>query len=81
MKGYETNGWLAAFAARGTPPEVADRLGRMVADIMRTPQADKFFLQNAWKPIPMSSAELAAFQATEIARWQRMVKNAGIEPE
>jgi len=81
VNGYETTGWLAAFARKGTPPDVADKLSRMIADIMRSPDADKFFLSNAWKPIPMTPAELAAFQKADIARWQRMVKIAGIEPE
>ena len=81
VKGYETNGWLAAFAPRGTPPDVADKLSKMIADIMRTPEADKFFGANAWKPIPMTRDEMAAFQKSEIARWARLVKNAGIVPE
>ncbi|MBC7437088.1 MAG: tripartite tricarboxylate transporter substrate binding protein [Bdellovibrionales bacterium] len=81
VKGYETNGWLAAFAPKGTPPDVADKLSKMIADIMRTPEAEKYFGANAWKPIPMTRAEMAAFQKTEIARWARLVKSAGIEPE
>lgn len=81
VKGYETNGWLAAFAPKGTPPDVADKLSKMIGDIMRTPDADKYFGANAWKPIPMSRNELAVFQKDEIARWTRLVKNAGIEPE
>jgi tripartite-type tricarboxylate transporter receptor subunit TctC len=81
VKGYEVSGWLAAFAPKGTPPDVADKLSKMIADIMRTPEADKFFGLNAWKPIPGTAAELAAFQKTEIDRWQRLVKNAGIQPE
>jgi tripartite-type tricarboxylate transporter receptor subunit TctC len=48
---------------------------------MGTPEAEKYFMANAWKPIPMTPAELAVFQRTDIARWQRMVKTAGIEPE
>lgn len=81
VPGYETNGWLAAFAPKGTPPEVADKLSKMIADIMRAPDAAKYFGANAWKPIPSTSGELAAFQKAEIARWARLVKNAGIDPE
>ena len=47
MKGYETNDWQAAFAPKGTPPDAADKLSKMSADIMRTPEAAKFFMQNA----------------------------------
>lgn len=81
VPGYETNGWLAAFAPKGTPPDVADKLSKMISDIMRTPDASAYFGANAWKPIPSSRDELAAFQKAEIARWARLVKNAGIEPE
>ncbi|AEB84243.1 MULTISPECIES: Bug family tripartite tricarboxylate transporter substrate binding protein [Comamonadaceae] len=81
VKGYETNGWLAAFAPKGTPPDIADKLSKMIADIMRTPEAAKYFGANAWKPIPSTREELAAFQKAELARWARLVKNAGIEPE
>jgi tripartite-type tricarboxylate transporter receptor subunit TctC len=81
VKGYETNGWLAAFAPKGTPPDIADKLSKMISDIMRTPDAAKFFGANAWKPIPSTGEELAAFQKSELARWARLVKSAGIEPE
>ncbi len=81
VKGYETNGWLAAFAPKGTPPDIAGKLSKMIADIMRTPDAAKYFGANAWKPIPSTRDELAAFQKAELARWARLVKNAGIEPE
>lgn len=81
VKGYETNGWLAAFAPKGTPPDVADRLSKMISDIMRTPDAAKYFGANAWKPIPSTRNELAAFQKAELTRWARLVKSAGIEPE
>lgn len=81
VKGYETNGWLAAFAPKGTPPDVADKLSKMISDIMRAPDAAKYFGANAWKPIPSTRDELAAFQKAELARWARLVKNAGIDPE
>ena len=81
VNGYETNGWLAAFAPKGTPPDIAAKLSKMIADIMRTQDAAKYFGANAWKPIPSTQEELAAFQKNEITRWANLVKSAGIEPE
>ncbi|MBC7437090.1 MAG: tripartite tricarboxylate transporter substrate binding protein [Bdellovibrionales bacterium] len=81
LRGFELNGWLAAFAPKGTPPDVADKLSKMIADIMRTPEAETFFGKNAWKPFPGTGAELGAFQRAELQKWQRMIKSAGIEPE
>ena len=81
LTNYEVTGWLAAFAPRGTPPEIAEKLSKIISDIMRSQDAENFFGANAWKPIPSTGAELAAFQKSEIEKWQRLVKNAGIQPE
>jgi len=76
---YEVSGWLAAFAPKGTPPDVAEKLNKLIADIMRTPDAENHFGKNAWKTIPGSRQDLAKFQKAEIEKWERLVKNAGIE--
>jgi tripartite-type tricarboxylate transporter receptor subunit TctC len=81
VAGYEVSGWLAVFAAKGTPPEIADRLNALIVPIMKSPEAAKYFGDNAWKPIAGSRDELAQFQKAEVARWSRLVKAAGIEPE
>ncbi len=81
VAGYEVSGWLGAFAPKGTPPDVAERLNQLIAGIMRTPEAAKYFGENAWTPIPGSRDDLAQFQRAELARWARLVKSAGIEPE
>ncbi|MES2999502.1 MAG: tripartite tricarboxylate transporter substrate binding protein [Pseudomonadota bacterium] len=81
IAGYELSGWLAAFAIKGTPPAIADKLNGMLVAIMKTPEAAKFFGENAWAPIPSSREEFAQFQRAEIARWARVMKSAGIEPE
>ena len=81
VAGYEVSGWLGAFAPKGTPADVAERLNQLIAGIMRTPEAAKYFGENAWTPIPGSREDLAAFQRAELARWARLVKSAGIEPE
>jgi tripartite-type tricarboxylate transporter receptor subunit TctC len=81
VRNYEVTGWLAAFAPKGTPANVTDKLSKMIGDIMRTQDAEKFFGASAWKPIPGTGAELAALQKSELEKWQRLVKNAGIQPE
>jgi tripartite-type tricarboxylate transporter receptor subunit TctC len=81
VPGYEVSGWLAAFAPKGTPNDIADKLNALIVGAMRTPEAAKYFGDNAWTPIPGTRDELAKFQRIEIDRWARLVKNAGIEPE
>jgi tripartite-type tricarboxylate transporter receptor subunit TctC len=81
VPGYEVSGWLAAFAPKGTPNDVADKLNALIVGAMKTPEAAKYFGDNAWTPIPGTRDELAKFQRIELERWARLVKNAGIEPE
>jgi tripartite-type tricarboxylate transporter receptor subunit TctC len=81
VPGYELSGWVAAFAPKGTPPEVADKLNNLIANVMKSPEAAKFFRDNAWEPNPGSREGLAQFQRTEIARWSKLIKAARIEPE
>ncbi len=81
VPGYEASGWLAVFAPKGTPPDVADRLNKLIVPIMKSAEAAKYFGDNAWKPIPGTQQELAQFQRAEIDRWARLVKAAGIQPE
>jgi tripartite-type tricarboxylate transporter receptor subunit TctC len=81
VPGYELSGWIAAFAPKGTPSEVADKLNNLIVSVMKSPEAAKYFRDNAWEPNPSSREELAQFQRSEIARWARLIKSAGIEPE
>jgi tripartite-type tricarboxylate transporter receptor subunit TctC len=81
LPGYELTGWLGAFAPKGTPPEVADKLNELITSVLKTPEAARFFGESAWRPMPTSRQELAEFQKTEISRWARLIKTAGIEPE
>jgi tripartite-type tricarboxylate transporter receptor subunit TctC len=81
ITGYEASGWLAAFAPKGTPEPIVDKLNSIIVPIMRSPEAARFFGQKAWKPVPGTRQALAQFQKIEIDRWARLVKSAGIEPE
>ncbi|MGE4238955.1 Bug family tripartite tricarboxylate transporter substrate binding protein [Ramlibacter sp.] len=81
LAGYELTGWIAAFAPKGTPTDIADRLNEVLVSVLRMPEAVRFFGETAWSPMPMSRQEMAAFQKTELARWARVIKSAGIEPE
>lgn len=78
---YELTGWLAAFAPKGTPPDVADKLNEMITSILKMPEAAKLFGDAAWRPMPTTRQELAEFQKAEIAKWARLTKIAGIEAE
>lgn len=81
LKGYEVSTWYAIWAPKGTPNEIVDQ---MAAEIKKALAAD--VIKEAWKkngsPIPtLARAEFGKFVTTEVARWGKVVKDAGIKIE
>ena len=78
VPGYVVTPWYGTCAPAGTPTAVLDKLN---ADIVRTLQtadvrqrlADLFI-----EPAPSTREEFGAFVRSEIERWEKVVKDAGI---
>jgi tripartite-type tricarboxylate transporter receptor subunit TctC len=81
VKGYELTFWFAAYLPAKAPPAVAARLRDLFISATKAPPADKFFKTTGIEPWTTTSAELEKFQAAESAKWARVIKAAGIEPE
>ncbi|CAN7268105.1 tripartite tricarboxylate transporter substrate binding protein [Pseudorhodoferax sp. LjRoot39] len=81
VKGYDMGYWFAAYAPAGTPPAVVARLNALLAKAVQSAGAKSFFDgsgSTAWTTTPEG---LAKFQGEETAKWGRVIKAAGIEPE
>jgi tripartite-type tricarboxylate transporter receptor subunit TctC len=81
LNGFEVSTWYAIFAPKGTPKEVVEQA---TAEIRKAFDADA--IKEAWKkngsPIPnLTGAEFGKFVSAEIARWGKVVKDAGIKIE
>ena len=81
VPGYEIAGWLALFAPARTPAPIVSRINGVVGKILRAPEAVEFFGRNGWEPVPGTPEDLASFVRSEVDRWGRMIKAAGIQPE
>lgn len=81
VKGYDMGYWFAAYAPAGTPPAVVARLQALLAAATKSAGAKSFFDGSGSVAWTTSPEELAKFQAAETAKWGRVIKAAGIEPE
>lgn len=81
VKGYELTFWFAAYTPAKTPPAVVARLRELFISATKSPSAQSFFQTTGIEPWTTTSAELAKFQASESAKWAKVIKAAGIEPE
>jgi len=78
---YDLAGWGAVFAPVGTPPEAVARLAASIRAALARPEMRERFLALGLEPAPGTSDETGAFLRAELAKWQRLVKEAGIQPE
>src|SRR5512134_1196186 len=81
VQGYELTFWFAAYLPAKAPPALAARLRELFINATKSAPADKFFKTTGIEPWTTTSAELEKFQASESAKWARVIKAAGIEPE
>ena len=81
VKGYELTFWFAAYLPAKAPPAVTARLRELFIGANKSPSAQQFFQTTGIEPWTTTSAELAKFQASESAKWAKVIKAAGIEPE
>lgn len=81
IQDMEADNWNAIMAPAGTPRRVIDRVHAELVKATRLPDvAEQFARQGA--EVNVSSPEaLAAVVKAEVAKWSKVVKAAGIEPQ
>ncbi len=75
---YEISSWQGVFAPAGTPKEIVDRVGREVIDLVRSPEVAARIRNEGSVPIASTPAEFAARFKTEVEKWAKVIKAAGL---
>jgi tripartite-type tricarboxylate transporter receptor subunit TctC len=78
VPGYETSTWHAWLAPAGTLPAIIDRLNAELAKSLKAPDVLNRLTPDGAEPVGSSPEELRQHLITEIARWRKVVKEAGI---
>ena len=78
VPGYEVTTWLAIFAPAKAPREVVVKLNADVNEILRLPDIGKLMSDQGATPGGGPPERLGKHVQTEIARWGKVVKAAGI---
>ena len=81
VPGYEANSWCGLGAPRGTPPEIIDRLNREINAGLKNPAVIEQLAKVSTTPIIFTPAEFGAFMASEVEKWGKVIKVAGVRPE
>jgi tripartite-type tricarboxylate transporter receptor subunit TctC len=81
LPGYEAANFWGVIVPAGTPAPIVERLDKEVAQFISLPEVSKRLVGDGAEPDHMSQGEFRKFVAAEIAKWSKVVKQAGIKPQ
>jgi len=81
LPGYELDPWFGAFGPRGVSASIASRLQSEMARILRSAELRDHLASMGAEPVGSTPAEFAAHVRSEIAKYARIVKTAGVRVE
>lgn len=74
-------GWYGLFAPSGTPQAVSTRLSSELAAVVRDAAVQKRLASDGSEAVGSTPAELASFLRSEISKWTKVVKSAGVRAD
>lgn len=81
VAGYEASVWLALLAPAGTPRDIVGKLNNEIAKVLNAPDTRKALHDAGVESTPSTPEAMSAYMAQEMARWGKVVKDAGIKLE
>ncbi len=78
LKGYEATNWYAFVVPAKTPQPVIAQLNKEIVQILQLPQSREVLLRLGIEVVGSTPEALSAYMASELEKWARVVKQAGI---
>jgi tripartite-type tricarboxylate transporter receptor subunit TctC len=81
MPGYESVGWFGVVAPAGTPALIVAKLNGGIVEALKDPEIRQRSLVAGAIPAPTTPDAFGAMIRSEIAKWGKVIAEAGIKPE
>ena len=78
LPGYEAIAPSAVFAPAKTPGAIVNRLNREIVQLLRSARVKEKFLNAGAEAIGSSPEQLASKMQSEMAKWSKVIRDAGI---
>jgi tripartite-type tricarboxylate transporter receptor subunit TctC len=81
VPGFEMAPWVGILVPARTPDDVVARLSEATLAVMRDPAVVKTLTDQQVTPFTLQSAEMAQLIRSDLDKWAKVIKTAGIKPE
>jgi tripartite-type tricarboxylate transporter receptor subunit TctC len=81
LPGYDGTIWWGVLAPAGVPGSIVNRLNGEINAILREPEMAKRLSAEAAEPVTVTPEVFGKLVASEIAKWTRVAKEAGIRAD
>jgi len=77
LPGFVVHAWFGVIAPAGTPPAIMARIHDDVVSVIGMNDVRERFMTQAAEPVGSKPEEYAAYIASEIVKWSKIVKESG----
>jgi len=81
LPGFAAQGWFSTVVRAGTPRPIIDKLNGVLMPYLARPEVQDRLMAVAIEPRTSTPDEMTSFLASELVKWGKVVKDAGIEPQ
>jgi tripartite-type tricarboxylate transporter receptor subunit TctC len=81
LKDYKYDSWFAVLAPAGTPTPVRQKVSRDITAILKMPEVSEKLLAQGAFPVTNTPQEFDAILRNDTLRYEKMLKDAGVEPQ
>jgi tripartite-type tricarboxylate transporter receptor subunit TctC len=81
IPGYRAEAFQGMVAPAGVPQAIVGKIASEVARIVKLPEISQRFQLDGAEAVGSTPKEFAAFLKTEMQKWSKVIKDAGIKPE
>ena len=78
---FEIGLWFGVWAPAATPPAIVKKINQDINQAMQDPEVKAAYETKGIKATPMSPAEYTKFVREEMGKYQKIAKEAAIEPQ
>ena len=79
VPGYEATIWLGVVAPKGTPKAIVDRLNAEITKVTSSAEVRAAWAKQGAAPLVMNPAEFEQYLVGDIAKWRKVITDAGIK--